>query len=103
MFYEKRNLKKELKSFCKKSIFKKLLNKFTMDCTFSTNNRLIKQIDDCPMGGPLLAVLFDIYACKMEEDIVAPSKPLFYKSYVNDIYVRRQKNENYELYNALNF
>ena len=55
------------------------------------------------MGGPLLAVLFDIYACKMEEDIVAPSKPLFYKSYVNDIYVRRQKNENYELYNALNF
>ena len=73
-----------------------------MDCTFSRNNRLIKQIDHCPMGGPILAVLFDIYVCKMEEDIVAPSKPLFYKRYVDDIYVRRKKNENDELYNALN-
>ena len=95
-------VKKELKPFCKKSIFKKLLNKLTTECVFSANNRLIKQIDGCPMGGPISVVLSDIYVCKMEEDIVAPSKPLFYKRYVDDTYVRRKKNETDELYNALN-
>ena len=54
------------------------------------------------MGGPISVVLSDIYVCKMEEDIVAPSKPLFYKRYVDDTYVRRKKNETDELYNALN-
>ena len=54
------------------------------------------------MGGPISVVLLDIYVCKMEEDIVAPSKPLFYKRYVDDTYVRRKKNETDELYNALN-
>ena len=38
----------------------------------------------------------------MEEDIVAPSKPLFYKRYVDGTYVRRKKNETDELYNVLN-
>ena len=54
------------------------------------------------MGGPIFVVLSDIYACKMEEDIVAPSKPLFYKRHVDDTYVRRKKNETDELYDALN-
>ena len=54
------------------------------------------------MGGPISVVLSDIYVCKMEEDIVAPSKPLFYKRYVDDTYVRRKKNETDELYNELN-
>ena len=40
---------------------------------FAANNRLIKKIDGCPMGGPIFVVLSDIYVCKMEEDIVAPS------------------------------
>ena len=42
-------------------------------------NRLIKQIDGCPMEGPISAVPSKIYVCKMEEDMVARSKPLFYK------------------------
>ena len=82
-------VKKELKQFCKKSIFKKLLNKLTTECVLSANNRLIKQIDGCN-GGPISVVLSDIYVCKMEEDIVAPSKLLFYKHYVDDTYVRRK-------------
>ena len=76
-------IKKELKPFCKKS---EVLNKPTMKCVFSANNRLIKQIDDCPMGKPISVVLSDIYVCTMEEDIVAPSKPLFYKRYVIDFF-----------------
>ena len=90
-------VKKELKS-----IFKKLLNKLTPECVFSVNDRLIKQIDGCAMGGPVSVVLSDIYVYKMEENIVGPSKPLFYKRYVDNTYVRRKKNETDKLYNALN-
>ena len=63
-----------------------------MECVFSVNNRLIKRIDGFPMGGPISAVLSDIYVCTMEEDIVVPSKPLFYKRYGDDTYVRRKNN-----------
>ena len=87
--------KKKLKPLCKKSIFKKLLNRLTIKCVFSANNRLMKKIDGCPMGGPLSVVLSDIYVCKMEEDIVTPSKPLFYKRYVDDTYVREKKEWNW--------
>lgn len=38
----------------------------------------------------------------MDEDIVAPSKLLSHKRYVDDTYVRRKNNETDELYNALN-
>ena len=55
---------KELKPFCKKSIFKKLLIKLTKESVFSANNRLIKQIDGCPMGGPISVVFSDIYMSK---------------------------------------
>ena len=45
------------------------------------------------MGGPISVVLSDIYVCKIEENIVAFSKPPFFKGDVDDIYVRRKKNE----------
>ena len=91
-----------MKPICKKSIFKKLLNKLTTKCGFSANNRLIKHIDGCPMAGPISVVLSDIYVCKIEDYTVTPSKPLFYKRCVDDTYVRRKKkNETDELYNAL--
>ena len=64
----------ELRSFCKKSIFKKIV-KLTTGCVFSANNRLIKQIDGCLMRGPISVVLLDIYFCNMKEDLVEPSKP----------------------------
>ena len=53
------------------------------------------------MGGPISVVLSDTYSCKMEEDIATPSKPLFYKRYMQYPYVRIKKNETDELYNAL--
>ena len=34
-----------------------------------------------------------IYVSKMEEDIVAPMKPHFYKRYAVDKYIRRKKSE----------
>ena len=93
---------KEIKPFCKKSIFKKMLLKLIKECVFSINNRLIKQTDGCPMGGPICVIFSDIYVSRMEEDIVVPLKPHFHKRYVNDTYIRRKKNEPDSLFEKLN-
>ena len=87
---------------CKKSIFKKLLTNLTKDCTFPVNNQLIKQIDGCPMGGPISVVFGDICMCKMEDDVASSTKTIFYKRYVDDTYVRRKKNKKDELFEKLN-
>ena len=84
-------VKKELAPYCKKLIFKKLLKKFTKERVFSSNSKLIKQINGCLMGGPISVILSDIYVCKLEEDIVAPSKPLLHKRFVDDNYDKRKK------------
>ena len=47
-------------------------------------------------------VFADIYMCKIEDDVVAPIKPLFYKRYVDDTFVRRKKNTKDELFGKLN-
>ena len=57
---EKNYVRKEIKPFCKKSIFVKLLKKLTQECVFTINNRLIKQVDGCPMGGPVAVAFSDI-------------------------------------------
>ena len=88
---QKNYVRKEIKPFCEKSIFIKLLKKLTQECVFTINNRLIKQVDGCPMGGLISVVFSDIYVCKTEEDIVIPANPIFYKGYVDDPYVRRKK------------
>ena len=36
-------------------------------------------MDGCTMGGPLFVTFSDIYMVKMENDIVIPSKPIFYQ------------------------
>ena len=45
--------RKKLEHFCKKSVFKKLLNKLGKGCTFLTDGILIRQDDECPIGGPI--------------------------------------------------
>ena len=44
----------------------------------------------------------DVYACKIEEDILAPMKPHFYKRFIDDMYIRRKKNEPDSLFEKLN-
>ena len=44
------------------------------------------------MGGPLSVTFSNISMIKMENDIVIPTKPIFYCRYVDDIYNRRKKN-----------
>ena len=45
------------------------------------------------MGGLLSVTLLDIWMVKMENNIVIPHKPIFYKRYVDDIINRRKKHE----------
>ena len=93
---------KELKPLCKKSIFKRLLIKLIKESVFSVNNWLIKQTDGFPMGDPISVVFSDIYMCKMEENVVKPLKPILYKGYVDDTYVKIERNESDTIFYALN-
>ena len=63
---------------------------------------MIKQIDRFPVGCPISVVFSGIYMCKMEEDGVKPLKPIFYKRYMDDAYVKTKPNEADTLFDALN-
>ena len=54
------------------------------------------------MGGPLSVTVSDIFIIKMENDIVIPKKPIFYRRFVDDIYNRRKRNIEDSLFKALN-
>ena len=94
--------KKKLKPICSKLIFKRLLLKLATEVTFTINNNFFKQTDVCTMGGPLSLTFSDIFMVKMENYIVIPMKPIFYRRYVDDIYSRRKKNIEDSLFKALN-
>ena len=94
---------KKLKPFCKKRLtFKRLLERLAKECVFSANERLIKQIDGCSMGGVLSVVFSGIFMAKMENDVVGPANPVFYDRFVDDIYTRRKKGPQDRLLEALN-
>ena len=95
-------VRKKIEPLCKKLIFKKLLFKLTKGCVFSGTGKLLKQVDGCPMGGPISVVFSDIFMCKMEFDVIVPAKPIFYKHYVDDRYMRRKKNDVDKLFEELN-
>ena len=84
-------VRNEIKPFCKKTKFKKLLLKLTKECVFSMNNKLIKQVDGCPMGDLVSVVFSDIYVSKMEEDIVTPMKPHLEKICKWHVFSKKEK------------
>ena len=84
-------VRKEIEPLYKK-IFKKLLFKLAKGCVFSVTVKLLKQVDRCSMGGPVSVIFSNVFTCKMEFDSIVPDKPIFYKRYVDDMYVRRKKN-----------
>ena len=98
---EKIYVHKKLISICLKLIFRRLLIKLATKCTFKFNSRFVKQVDGCTMGGPLSVPFSDIYMIKMENDIVIPSKPIFYHRFLDDIYSRQTLGDNV-LFDQLN-
>ena len=49
-----------------------------------------------------MGVFSDRFMSKMELDVVVPIKPIFYKDYDDDTYVRRKKNDVDKLFEELN-
>ena len=91
---EKICVHKKLTPICSKLIFRRLLIKLATECTFKVNNRFLKQVDGCIMGGALSVTFSHIYMVKMENDVVTSSKPIFYRRFVDDIYSRRKLGDN---------
>ena len=85
---------KKLTPICSKLIFRRLSIKLATECTFKFNNRILKKVDGCTIGGPLSVTFSDIYMIKMENDVGIPSKPIFYRRFVDDIYSRRKLGDN---------
>ena len=80
-------VRKEIEPLCKKTTFKKLLFKLAKGCVFSVTEKLLKQFDGCPMGGPMSVAFSSIFMFKMELDVIVPPKSIFYQRYVDDTYV----------------
>ena len=45
----------------KKLKLRKLLFKLTKGCVFSDSEKLLRQVDGCPMGGPISVVFSDVF------------------------------------------
>ena len=58
---------------------------------FQLLKNYLKQVDGCPMGGPISVVFSDIFMCKMEFDAVVPAKTIFYKRCVDNTYIYAKK------------
>ena len=76
--------------------------KLATENIFVFSGRFYQQTDGCTMDGPLSVVFANISMTKLEEDVVRPINPLFYKRFVDDSINRREKNKPDELFNKLN-
>ena len=54
------------------------------------------------MGGPLSVIFLDIFMTKLEENVVKPLKPKFYKCFVDNVISKRVKNKPDDLLTKLN-
>ena len=95
---------KVIKPMCKsKLIFRRLLQKSTRNCVFSVNDKLVKQIKRCAMGGAISVIMSGIHMKRMKKDCVAPINSKFYQRYVDDSITKRKKNPtNEELFANMN-
>ena len=71
-------------------------------CFQLLRQELLRQVDDCLMGGLISVVFSNVLMYKTELDVAVPAKPIFYKRYVNDMYVQRKKNYVDKLFEELN-
>ena len=62
---------------------------------------LLRQVDQCTMGGMISVVLSNIFCVKMKFDLVKPLKSKLYKCYVN-IYSKQIKDQADKLFEKLN-
>ena len=77
---------KKVPKICSKTIFRRLMYKLATECAVQFNQNLFKQTEGCSLGGPLSVTLADMQMIRTEKDIT-PLKPIFYKIFVDDIYI----------------
>ena len=94
-------MENKLPMLCLKLIFKRLLLKLTTENTFMLNSNFYKQVDGCSMGGPLSVTFSDTYMTKTERKVAEPTKPQFYKRFVDDVINKRYKYQPDNLFQAL--
>ena len=74
-----------------KDVFRNLLTVATKESFFMFNNKFYKQIDGVAMGSPLGPALANIFMCNFEnkwlKDCPHSLKPVFYRRYIDDIFV----------------
>ena len=87
-------LQKKLTPICSKLVFRRLLIKLATESTFKLNSRFLKQVDGCTKGTPPSVTFSDIYVIKMENHVVTPSKPVFYRRFLDYIYSRQKLGDN---------
>ena len=92
----------KLPIICSKLIFHRLPEKMTTENSCQISSKCLKETDKFAMIGPLSVTLSDIWMVKMENNIVIPHKPTFYKRYVDDIINHIQKHEEDLLFKTLN-
>ena len=93
---------KKLPQLCNRLIMKRLLLKLTTESTFIFKSQFYKQTDGCTMGGPLSVTFSNIFLTKLEQEKVKPTKPKFYKRFVDDVFNIRKTNSPDHLLLALN-
>ena len=75
----------------RKDVFRNLLTVATEESFFMFNNKFYKKNNGAVMGSPLGPALADIFMCSFEnkclKDCPHSLKPVFYRRYVNDIFV----------------
>ena len=81
---------------------KRLLLKLTTESTFIFNDKFYKQSDGCTMGGPLSVIFSNIFMTKLEDEVVIPVNPEFYRRFVDDSITKRKKNQPDKLFEKLN-
>ena len=95
-------VEKKLPKLCSKLVFKRLSLKLTTENTFMLNSKLNKQVDGCSMGGSLFVIFSDIYMTKTERNVAEPTKPQFFKKFVDDIINKRYKDQPDNFFHELN-
>ena len=74
---------------------KRLLLELTIEKNSMFNSKFNKQVEGCSMGGTVIfaitlsVIFYDIYMTNLERKIVEPTKPQFYKTFVDDIINKR--------------
>ena len=95
--------KEALRLLCKKILFKRFLKRHTSGCTFAANGELIRQTDDCPIGGNVSMIMASICKTKCLREVIKPLNPLFFGLYIDDGFCRGKQDILDEVGEGLNY